>query len=241
MALRELNARIRIAGEPQGVPFDHSGETLSRSDLEPRDGPRRPRYHLRAERHEGYDDLIRDARRISCAGSRCRWRRSPMSSARRRRPVARRTGRSCRAPAAPRGDGALALARIARAAGGRLKGPDVPRRRSRVSASDALHAPPAATGPSRCAPPTDDLREVALERVTRGSPTRCQRASRPVLSAALSRRHTDARRTRRRPRALRYTAPTRNPLVRTDIHATSAADRMGWRRLAHPRPLARAG
>jgi hypothetical protein len=29
-ALKELHARVRVAGEPEGVPFDHSGESLSR-------------------------------------------------------------------------------------------------------------------------------------------------------------------------------------------------------------------
>jgi hypothetical protein len=68
-ALRELNARIRIAGEPQGVPFDHSGETLSRVRI----------WNLMTDHGDlditfvpsgtrGYDDLIRDARRISVRG-----------------------------------------------------------------------------------------------------------------------------------------------------------------------------
>lgn len=31
-ALRELNARIRVEGEPGGVPFDHDGDSLGRVD-----------------------------------------------------------------------------------------------------------------------------------------------------------------------------------------------------------------
>jgi hypothetical protein len=68
-ALKELNARIRIAGEPQGVPFDHSAESLSRvriwnlvtdhGDLDITFVPSGTR---------GYDDLIRDARRIPVRG-----------------------------------------------------------------------------------------------------------------------------------------------------------------------------
>lgn len=30
MALQELNARIRVSGEPNGVPFDHSAKSLAR-------------------------------------------------------------------------------------------------------------------------------------------------------------------------------------------------------------------
>lgn len=69
-ALKELNARIRIAGEPRGVPFDHSGDALSRvriwnlvtdqGDLDITFAPSGTR---------GYDDLIRDAQRMSVRGT----------------------------------------------------------------------------------------------------------------------------------------------------------------------------
>jgi predicted nucleotidyltransferase len=68
-ALKELNARIRIAGEPEGVPFDHSGESLSRvriwnlvTDLGDLDITFVP------SGTSGYDDLIRDAQRMSVRG-----------------------------------------------------------------------------------------------------------------------------------------------------------------------------
>ena len=61
-SLRELDARIRIAGEPEGVPFDHSAESLARvrvwnfqtdkGDLDITFEP--------AGTH-GFDDLARDA------------------------------------------------------------------------------------------------------------------------------------------------------------------------------------
>lgn len=61
-ALKELNARIRIVGEPEGIPFDHSGESLSRVQI----------WNLVTDRGNlditfvpsgtrGYDDLVRDA------------------------------------------------------------------------------------------------------------------------------------------------------------------------------------
>jgi hypothetical protein len=60
-ALKELHARIRIAGEPAGIPFDHSGESLSRVQV----------WNLVTDRGNlditlvpsgtrGYDDLVRD-------------------------------------------------------------------------------------------------------------------------------------------------------------------------------------
>lgn len=68
-ALKELNARIRVAGEPEGVPFDHSGESLSRVQT----------WNLVTDRGNlditfvpsgtrGYDDLARDARPVVVRG-----------------------------------------------------------------------------------------------------------------------------------------------------------------------------
>lgn len=61
-ALKELNARIRVRGEPDGVPFDHSGESLARvrtwnlqTDLGDLDITFEP------SGTRGYDDLRRDA------------------------------------------------------------------------------------------------------------------------------------------------------------------------------------
>jgi hypothetical protein len=61
-ALRELGARIRVAGEPDGVPFDHGADSLARvriwnlttalGDLDVTFEPSGTR---------GYDDLRRDA------------------------------------------------------------------------------------------------------------------------------------------------------------------------------------
>lgn len=68
-ALREVHARIRVAGEPDGVPFDHSAESLSRvrvwnlvtdhGDLDLTFVPSGTR---------GYDDLVRDARPMTIGG-----------------------------------------------------------------------------------------------------------------------------------------------------------------------------
>ena len=68
-ALREVHARIRVAGEPDGVPFDHSAESLSRvrvwnlvtdhGDLDLTFVPSGTR---------GYDDLVRDARSMTIGG-----------------------------------------------------------------------------------------------------------------------------------------------------------------------------
>jgi hypothetical protein len=69
-ALKELHARIRIAGEPEGIPFDHSGESLSRVQV----------WNLVTDRGNvditfvpsgtrGYDDLVRDARPMSVRGT----------------------------------------------------------------------------------------------------------------------------------------------------------------------------
>jgi hypothetical protein len=68
-ALRELNARIRVAGEPAGVPFDHSAESLARVQM----------WNLVTDRGNvdiafvpsgtrGYDDLSRDAHPITVRG-----------------------------------------------------------------------------------------------------------------------------------------------------------------------------
>lgn len=68
-ALRELHARIRVAGEPDGIPFDHSAESLARIQV----------WNLVTDRGNvditfvpsgtrGYDDLARDARAISVRG-----------------------------------------------------------------------------------------------------------------------------------------------------------------------------
>lgn len=62
VALKELGARIRVTGEPDGVPFDHSGESLARvriwnlqTDLGDLDLTFEP------SGTSGYDDLTRDA------------------------------------------------------------------------------------------------------------------------------------------------------------------------------------
>ena len=68
-ALKEMHARIRVAGEPEGVPFDHSAESLARvrvwnlvtdhGDLDITFVPSGTR---------GYDDLARDARTMTIRG-----------------------------------------------------------------------------------------------------------------------------------------------------------------------------
>jgi predicted nucleotidyltransferase len=68
-ALKELGARIRVSGEPDGVPFDHSGESLSRvriwnlttelGDLD---------ITLEPSGTRGYDDLKRDVVTMSVRG-----------------------------------------------------------------------------------------------------------------------------------------------------------------------------
>ena len=68
-ALKELNARIRVAGEVGGIPFDHSGESLSRARI----------WNLVTDQGNlditfvpsgttGYDDLVRDAEPMSVRG-----------------------------------------------------------------------------------------------------------------------------------------------------------------------------
>jgi hypothetical protein len=67
--LKDLHARIRVAGEPDGIPFDHSAGSLARVQV----------WNLVTDRGNvditfvpsgtrGYDDLARDARPISVRG-----------------------------------------------------------------------------------------------------------------------------------------------------------------------------
>lgn len=67
-ALKALHARIRVAGEPEGIPFDHSAESLSRVRV----------WNLQTDHGDldvtfeptgthGYDDLRRDAVRVRLA------------------------------------------------------------------------------------------------------------------------------------------------------------------------------
>jgi predicted nucleotidyltransferase len=68
-ALKELNARIRVTGEPDGIPFDHSAESLARVQI----------WNLVTDRGNldltfvpigtrGYADLVRDAEPMSVRG-----------------------------------------------------------------------------------------------------------------------------------------------------------------------------
>jgi predicted nucleotidyltransferase len=68
-ALKEIHARIRVAGEPEGVPFDYSAESLSRVRV----------WNLVTDHGDldltfvpsgtnGYDDLVRDARLMTIGG-----------------------------------------------------------------------------------------------------------------------------------------------------------------------------
>ncbi|HEU4356202.1 MAG TPA: hypothetical protein VFT27_11495 [Actinomycetota bacterium] len=68
-ALKEMHARIRIAGEPDGVPFDHSAESLSRVrvwNLVTDDGDLDITFVPSGTR--GYDDLVRDVRTMTIRG-----------------------------------------------------------------------------------------------------------------------------------------------------------------------------
>jgi hypothetical protein len=61
-ALKELHARIRVTGEPEGVPFDHSAESLARVrvwNLQTDAGDLDITFEPSGTR--GYDDLRRDA------------------------------------------------------------------------------------------------------------------------------------------------------------------------------------
>lgn len=60
-ALKELDARIRVAGEPDGVPFDHTAESLARVrvwNLQTSKGDLDIAFQPSGTR--GYDDLHRD-------------------------------------------------------------------------------------------------------------------------------------------------------------------------------------
>jgi len=68
-AMKELNARIRISGEEEGVPFDHDAESLGRVRI----------WNLVTDRGNlditfvpsgtrGYDDLVHDARPAALGG-----------------------------------------------------------------------------------------------------------------------------------------------------------------------------
>jgi hypothetical protein len=59
--LRELDARIRVVGEPDGIPFDHSAESLARVriwNLQTSKGDLDIAFEPSGTR--GYDDLARD-------------------------------------------------------------------------------------------------------------------------------------------------------------------------------------
>jgi hypothetical protein len=61
-ALRELGARIRVSGEPGGIPFDHSGGTLARNrmwNLQTDHGDLDITFEPSGTR--GFEDLRRDA------------------------------------------------------------------------------------------------------------------------------------------------------------------------------------
>ncbi len=61
-ALKDLHARIRVSGEPEGVPFDHSAESLARVrvwNLQTDAGDLDITFEPSGTR--GYDDLRRDA------------------------------------------------------------------------------------------------------------------------------------------------------------------------------------
>ena len=60
-ALKELRARIRVAGEPEGVPFDHSAESLARVrvwNLQTSKGDLDITFEPSGT--QGYEDLQRD-------------------------------------------------------------------------------------------------------------------------------------------------------------------------------------
>lgn len=68
-ALRELHARIRVAGEPDGVPFDHSAESLPRVriwNLVTHRGNLDITFEPSGTR--GYDDLVRDVEPMTVRG-----------------------------------------------------------------------------------------------------------------------------------------------------------------------------
>jgi hypothetical protein len=68
-ALRDLDARIRTTGEPEGIPFDHSAESLSRVrvwNLQTSKGDLDITFEPSGTR--GYDDLRRDVVRMEVRG-----------------------------------------------------------------------------------------------------------------------------------------------------------------------------
>ncbi|MEX0984895.1 MAG: hypothetical protein WD096_07570 [Actinomycetota bacterium] len=68
-ALREMNARIRVSGEPDGVPFDHSAESLARVriwNMQTSMGDLDVAFEPSGTR--GYEDLRRDAVAMTVAG-----------------------------------------------------------------------------------------------------------------------------------------------------------------------------
>jgi hypothetical protein len=68
-ALRDLDARIRTTGEPDGIPFDHSAESLSRIrvwNLQTSKGDLDITFEPSGTR--GYDDLRRDVVRMEVRG-----------------------------------------------------------------------------------------------------------------------------------------------------------------------------
>jgi hypothetical protein len=68
-ALKELGARIRVAGEPDGVPFDHSAESLARIrvwNLQTSKGDLDIIFQPSGTR--GYEDLRRDVVRMRIRG-----------------------------------------------------------------------------------------------------------------------------------------------------------------------------
>jgi hypothetical protein len=67
--LKELHARIRVSGEPDGVPFDHSAESLSRVrvwNLQTSKGDLDISFEPSGTR--GYDDLRRDVMKMQVRG-----------------------------------------------------------------------------------------------------------------------------------------------------------------------------
>ena len=68
-ALKELNARIRMSGEEEGVPFDHDAESLGRVriwNLVTARGNLNITFVPSGTR--GYDDLVADARPVTLGG-----------------------------------------------------------------------------------------------------------------------------------------------------------------------------
>ncbi len=68
-ALKELNARIRVSGEPDGVPFDHSAESLARVriwNMQTSMGDLDVAFEPSGTR--GYEDLRRDAVPMTIGG-----------------------------------------------------------------------------------------------------------------------------------------------------------------------------